>query len=50
MYAAEWALHRQFESKNIRGEWFALTENDVAEIKRMQTSNDIPLFKNDVPF
>ena len=45
MYAAEWALHGQFQSKRIRGEWFSLDETDVAEIKRMVTHADIPYYK-----
>ena len=50
MYAAEWALHGQFQSKRIRGEWFSLSEDDVAHIKSMATHADIPFYKEDVPF
>ena len=50
MYAAEWALHGQFQSKRIKGEWFLLDELDVAEIKRMVTYADIPAYKEDIPF
>ncbi len=30
--AAEKFAHRQFEHKNVRGEWFALDEDDLAEL------------------
>jgi len=50
MYAAEWALHGHFQAKRIRGEWFLLDESDVAEIKRMVTYADIPLYKQEIPF
>ena len=33
MYLLEKQLHRQFESKRINGEWFALGSEDVAYIK-----------------
>lgn len=32
--AFESALHQAFSDKHIRGEWFALTENDVQNIKQ----------------
>jgi hypothetical protein len=34
---AEAGLHRRYVSKCKRGEWFALTDKDVAEIKAMFT-------------
>jgi DNA-binding XRE family transcriptional regulator len=32
-------LHRRFELKRVRGEWFALTADDVAELARMSVCN-----------
>ena len=32
-------LHRQFAAKRVRGEWFALTAEDVAELARMKVCN-----------
>lgn len=36
----EFAIHEQFKSKQIRGEWFKLTEDDVAQIKLIVDTNE----------
>jgi len=33
MYKAEKVLHEQYATKRVNGEWFDLTENDIADIK-----------------
>lgn len=34
----EQALHNHFHKKNVRGEWFNLTDDDIAEIERLMAS------------
>jgi DNA-binding XRE family transcriptional regulator len=29
----EWRMHTRFKGKRVRGEWFALTEGDLAEVR-----------------
>jgi hypothetical protein len=31
----EYSLHRQYASKRVRGEWFALDDDDIAAIRRL---------------
>jgi len=36
MYNAEKKLHKLFADKRVNGEWFALTDDDVAKIKAIE--------------
>lgn len=38
--SVEALLHKKFESKRIRGEWFSLSQNDVDEILSIKTEVD----------
>lgn len=44
-YKVERQLHKQFASKRVKGEWFALTQDDIETIKSMcdeRNANDVP--------
>lgn len=47
---AERQLHEHFREKRLRGEWFALTEDDVAFVKGFPASFDSLPDGGDVPF
>jgi hypothetical protein len=48
MYLVENRLHREFKPKRIKGEWFSLNENDLAEIDNIKRDMNIPI--DDAPF
>jgi hypothetical protein len=36
MYEAESKLHQKYAHQRLNGEWFSLTENEVAEIRSIE--------------
>lgn len=47
----EGCLHRKYEKKRIRGEWFSLDEEDVAYLKNLDTHQLRKIYlDDDIPF